>query len=308
MKRSKLLATIAVGLGLIGSSAANAADPVTAVTELKATVGASVAVAGKSTYAPSAKIELGTDPAGDHYFSDVPAPSGTDLRSASITAVSPALLHFEVGIGDMPEGGMKEIINYNLPFNVGTSTYELNAHASSAVVVTCGVVFQCEGTSEDLGKPMFSLNICAPDPDTGQKTCAVNRLTGELTANSVVWHVPAAKIGATAGDVDLEPADIIAASQSVGGVTWWTDGSRGDTMAWELESLFFHAPKVSFGIAPAGTDPATVELSTTVKAKPNGSFTGSLTKPAAGEHVLVARTCFGTDNCSERVSTAVTVA
>jgi len=308
MKRSRVLATFAIGLSLFGSGIARADDPVTEVTELNATVGSSIAVSGKATFAPGLKVKVTEDGAGDHTLTQVPADSGTDLLSASITAVSPRKLDFELEIGDLPEGGMDEIINYNWPMMAGESSFDLNAHSqATGAELTCGVVFACTGGN--VGGTRFSLNVCAPDPNTGQETCAVSPLTGEITATSVIWHATTAEVPALAGgDLTIGPDGNIAASLSASGITWYTNGNGGDTMGGDLD-FFFPSGKVSFGIAPAGTDVDAVALTSTVKASASsGNFTGSLAKPAAGSYILVAQACFGTGNCSARLSSPVSVA
>jgi hypothetical protein len=307
MNRSRVLATFAIGLSLLGSGIARADDPVTEVTQLNATVGSAIAVSGKATFAPGLKAKVAEDAADDHALTAIPADSGTDLLSASITAVSPKALDFELEIGDLPEGGMDEIINYNWPLTIGTSTIELNAHsAATGAELTCGVIFLCDGGN--VGQPRFAVNVCAINPDTGQNTCAVTAVPGEITANSLIWHVNTSQAsGLSGGDVELETGQV-AASLSASGVTWYTNGNLGDLMAGE--SLFaFPAPNVSFGIAPAGTNVDAVALTSTVKANAtSGNFSGSLSKPAAGSYILVAQACFGEDNCSARNSTPVTVA
>lgn len=301
MKRTMLAALI---VGLLGSNAF-AADAITAVTDLKATVGSTIAVTGKTTFAPGERTLVGEDGTGDQAIK-VAAPTGTDLKQAFITAKSPTAVDFELVINDLRDGGTPEVINYNWPVKVGETSYELNATAQgTGAELTCGVVFACTGGN--VGGKRFSLNVCAPDPQTGQNTCAVNAVPGEITATSVIWHITTTTATALAGgDVVIEPDGNIASSYSLSGVLWNTGGTGGDTMGQDSEFIF-PAGKVSLGLAPAGTPLADVVLGTTVKVKNNLTFTGSLAKPAAGSYILVGQAASG-GAPSERVSIPVTVA
>lgn len=304
MKRT-MLAALVVSVGLLGSNAF-AADAITAVTELKGTVGATIAVTGKATFAPGEKTLVGEDAVGDQTIKNLPTGSGTDLKQAFITAKSPTAVDFELELNDLPDGGMDEIVNYNWPVKVGDATYELNAHSqATGAELTCGVIFACTGGN--VGGARFSLNVCAPDPSTGQNTCAVNPIAGEFTATSVIWHVTSATATALAGgDQVIEPSGAISAALSASGVTWYTNGNGGDTMSQDSE-FFFPAGKVSLGLAPAGTPLNDVVLGTTVKVKNNLTFTATLPKPAAGSYILVGQAAFAGAG-SDRVSTPITVA
>lgn len=305
MSQRKVFAATLLALGLLGSSAAYGEEAGTTVDSLTATVGTtSIAVSGEATFSGAPVVEVATDPAGDHETSEAPAPTGNDLVSASIQALDASTVQFQITLANLPEGGMDEVMNYNWPILVtkGGSTTEVTLGAHSAATgreIICSTgLFVCTGSTDNIGQPVFDVQTCTPNETTGGNDCASQSVPGELTADSFIWRVPASQIGASGGDATIVGNGDITASRSASGVTWWTDGSAGDTMAWGADEFAYPAPTVSLGVASADTPDDAVTFTNTVTARSNGTFTATVPTPAtSGPYKLVAEACFGPDNC-----------
>jgi len=304
MSLRRLLATTALALGLLGSSAVAAEEPGTTVDTLTATVQATnIGVSGTATFTGAPAVEVATDATGDHVGNQTPAPTGTDLVSASIQALDAGTIRFEIEIGNLPPGGTREVINYNWPFTIikggSAINYQIQAHSAATgreVICSTGL-FVCTGSPDNIGQPVFDLQTCTPNA-TGGQDCASQEVPGEMTDSSFIWSVPVTLLGAIGGGVTIEPNGNIAASRSASGVTWWTDGSAGDSMVWDGDPFTVPVPAVSLGVDVAETPDDGVELTKTIAAKSNGSFTTTVPRPStAGSYRLVAQACFGPGNC-----------
>lgn len=303
MTRTLRRAALGTALALVALAPAQAQQtPTTTLDALTASVaGNTVTVSGKGTFT-AAPVEVATDPTNDHFLSGVDGPSGTDLTRATIEAVNPRTLRFTLTLDDLPtaDRGTPEVVNYNWPILADGKEFALLAHgqATGHTLMCITGVFACSTSSGDVGKPIFSVNRCTRDPNTGQSLCSATRVQGAVTGATFSWTVPATLIEATEG-ATLEPATDIAASLSLSGVNWYTGGTAGDTMFQEA-SFEFPTPKVSVGIAPAGTPDESVALTTTVTANTStGAFSAPLPRPAtSGAYKVVAKACFGTGSCA----------
>lgn len=290
-KLTVLITTLVLTLGVTAVGAEEGTSHID--TLAVAVTDSDLTVTGKGVFTGTA-TEVGTDPTGDGTL------PGTDLVSATITQVSQSQLRFELGVADLPPGigGTPEVVNYNWPLQVvrGSLVSEVSLQAwrsSTAADLLCGVIFACPG-QEPGGNPRFTVNTCAPDPNTGQNLCSAVGVDGEFTEDGLAWILPAGAVNAGPGAV-LHPAGSIAASYGGSGLTWNTAGTGGDTMF--SDSFTYASPTVQVGVASADTAPEDVALTTAATVtQSNGNFTASLPRPDAGSHVVAARACLG-DSC-----------
>lgn len=264
-----------------------------------------IEIEGSADFIAAAQ-EVALDAVGDHMAAPVPAPSGTDLQSATIQAVNPREVSFALTLADpTPATGVPEAISYGWEFRADNAVYTLQAHRSAtASELLCGAVFVCPGDPDNIGNGNFRLNVCSTDPDTGQNTCSGTAVDGEITEDAIVFTVDSRDIGARDG-ATINPGDTaINSSASASGMYWYTNGNGGDTMPM-YSSYVVPEAVTRIGIAPAGTPIDQVELTETAETRSSGGFDLELAVEP-GEHVVVAQACFGPDNC-DLASVDVTV-
>lgn len=135
----------------------------------------------------------------------------------------------------------------------------------------------------------------------------VTTLQGSLTASSISWNVPMFRLGANDGSVVSQGSGSSAEVRTgmAGGFYCCTTGDQFDS--WFLEDYRVPGATVQIGIAPAGTPPAQVSLSSSAVVT-DSSFSGGLDVSglAPGDYVVVAKACYGSANCG-LASTDVTI-
>lgn len=284
MRSLRRLSVLLLALALVASSGASAADPAPAITDLGVTTALDGSlVKGKAAFA-APLTGLATDGTGDAAIKN----AGMDLTGVSVGQVDSKTLAFRMGIADQTPAvsAVPQAVYYNWNIEVanGSSLANFNVQvirADAYSVATAGA---------EPGAPVYRLQTCTPNPTTGGQSCAVAaQLTGTFGAGYIEVLVPLSAITAKAGSV-VGPAGVpINTNLGAGGV-WYNGGGNvwADAIAdWTPYAV---GNKVTLGTAPAGTDPAAVELTTPVTLKTTGAFEALLPTLASGD-VVVAEAC-----------------
>ena len=282
---------------------ANEPDAANAVTELSASAGGSVTGAasflGETTPTVLAEDPLGDGPGGAQ-SSDI----GVDITEVNVIqpdAAYPELVAtFKVSALPNPVTGMQpENVRYVWSFLAGGKEWFVQAKASALAQSTTaddptGAVtkttraFQLRGNCGLLPPPPApgAVNNCGHlawldgSFDAANKTVSVRVPLGASFA-------PEIKAGALLAPT-VSPTDDIYAALQVGA----DNANTRDVLTYETE---YTVPQrsVTLGVAPAGTDPASVSYTTAATLAADGSFTGSVGNVPAGSRVF-AKACFGT--------------
>jgi hypothetical protein len=286
------LAAVAV-LTTIGIAPASGhADGTTHVDSVAATVGSTIQITGQATFV-DIPVQVATDASGDG------AIPGTDMTSATISRPDPAKNELKVSMAianaTLPTFTIPEVVHYSFFFGRGVdggdAQYMLQALRTANV--------QAPGSAEPFFRVMSFNGATCCNP--------VQTVAGSMANGKVEWTVPLASIGAATGG--LLTAHPVATRQiqiqlGASGQQWLNNG-QPDFMTFETEYTI-PTRVVQLGIAPAGTAPDAVALTKTATVSASNAFTGSLTLPSAGSYVVVAKACFGPENCGLQ-STTVTV-
>lgn len=295
MARMRLLGAIIAGALVVGSALpAAAAETTTLTVDSTTPTGGALAVSGTIAFGDDATgpITIGTDGSGDASVSGV----GLDFGEVTIAA-DPAgsKLTYGIQVHDMPPGAEQ-----SAPFFGYTLPIQVNADDSNGWFLAAG---NAGANFPPATGPFWSL-CTAPE---GSYTCSV-ALQGTMDGDGITITLPYFRAGIEPGSV-VEPG---AAAGCGGGVcsTLWagvlfnnTGGDSGFVDAYTVPG------EVEVGIAPAGTPPGSVETTTITAADPSGTWTTALPDPGPGDHVVVARSCWGNafDKVCAEGSTTITI-
>lgn len=298
MRSMRGIGGAALAIVLLAMSVPGAiADPGAAshVDSMTASVGSStVAVAGQATFVDIPK-QIATDAPGDAL---VPA-IGADLVSGGVARPDPVKneLRFTLGIGDSINTlfGVPEVVHYSFFFATGVDGadggYLLQALRSAQVQASGNV------------NPFFRLMRFR-----GDGTCCdpVRVVPGTMAAGAITWTILLADLSNPSVIVAHPGATRQVQVQLGASGQQWLNSGQPDFMTIENE---YGVPSrvVKVGIAPAGTDPASVALTTTGTVNAANAFSAQLPRPATpGSYVVVAQACFGAGSCGLS-STTITV-
>lgn len=278
MRPRPLLLTLSIlPLALFGVAAAPAdGDPTVSIDALEAQVDAeTVDVSGAVSW--SGAVPVLSDPEGDAAVPGI----GTDMIAGTITKeLGSTTMTFDIEVADaMPEiHAPPETIQFGMPLEIGDSVVDLQAWRTAQ--------YQNPRSTD----PVFSVNTCSPDPDTGQNTCTTTDVDGEFADGHVTWFVPQSLLTAGPGD-QIFITGSAWADIGASGLVWYTGGP----FAMDLMSAIdvFHMPgEVDLSLVDDGGD-SVASAATTVD--PDGAFARTLDTSglASGDYTLVATTCYG---------------
>lgn len=283
MERSRMLVPLAAGVTLL----------------LVAPAGGVVAQEGDSTHVDSLEATAsGTEVhvAGSATFVDIPAevvldPSGDSLQPGTGADVAGGTISRPVG-------------SKNLVF-----TLEL-ADQPPAVNGTPGILYLWPVASDANDGGLFlmagRMGTVSTDPsfELGQNDSdsfsTITSLQGRMEDGVVEWTVPMSMIGAKPGGGTVSQGGLN--DTPVGTINGWP------SLFWccviidsfSADDYTIPVATVELGIAPAGTPVDQVPLTTAADVDPaTGEFSGAIdasTLPA-GDHVVVARACYGAASC-----------
>lgn len=299
--RKRALAAAVAGALLIpavvGGMASADAGAASHVDSMAATVASSsVNVTGQATFVDVPIL------VGESFSTPVVPGIGADVTNATISRPPTGTkINFTLNIADQPAqtGGVPELIAYQWDMQIkkpgeaeGTSL-EFWAARSAQGRAPGGTV------------PVFYVDECVLNPDTGINECSGNRVTGRMEAGVVEWQVTPSQLGsAVADDMISTGGEGITVVPTAAGAFWGVVAiDRG------AHDLDYTVPgkSVKLGIAPAGTPEASVALLETAVVNASSAFSGSLPKPSqAGSYIVVAEACYGPESCS-RTSTTITI-
>lgn len=287
------MSTALLVMGSVTSSAA-AADPgeATHVDSLVAgVVGGMVQVSGQATFVDF-PVLLGEDPAGDAAISGV----GADVTNIFVARPNPAkaTLEFTFEVADQMSTGpaIAPVITHAWPFFVDDSSRQFFLDARSASVA-----------GPTSASPSFLLREVT---NSGIESIAT--LNGSMGDGIVRWEVPMSRIDAVSGSTITQGGDCVQMGSSlvIPGALYFCNNAAGDQVFMD-DDYIVPGPAVKLGLAPAGTAPELVDLTTTATVQETGEFTGSLPAPAEpGDYVVVAEACHGANNCALS-TTSVTI-
>jgi len=250
--------------------------------------GSVVSVTGSATFV-DVPVTLATDPSGD---SSLPAGLGTDLVSASIARPDPtkSQLTFTLGIGD-PHATLftiPEVVHYSYFFAVGEQGWLLLAARNAAANAASG--------GQPSG-PMFRLDRFNAD---GTCCAIVGQVPGTMADGKVTFTTTFGQLGLTPGSiVQAHPVGTRAIQVQLGASgASRQNNAQPDFMYIDENTYTVPSATVQVGIAPAGTPEDAVPLQAAAAVTVStGAFSGALASPGPGSYVVVAKACYGPDNC-----------
>lgn len=134
------------------------------------------------------------------------------------------------------------------------------------------------------------------------------QLAGTMRDGAITWTVPLDSIGVTGGDQILPwRKEVGLIRTEVGASADYTyTGNRPDVMD-VFDTYEIPQARVEVGIAPAGTPAVQVPLSAEASVNvSSGEFDAEMPLPAEpGAYVVVARACYGSDNCGLASTTLI---
>lgn len=280
------------------SGASADAGPASHVDSMSASAGGStVSVTGAATFV-DIPVLVGDSSAGTAMVSGI----GADITTATISRPSGGTkINFTMGIADQPPtlNGTPEAIAYQwvLTLMQGETPIEVGLWAARSA--------QARAPGNTTG--VFVVDTCVPNPppQTGE-TCSGAPVTGKIADGVVEWQLTTGQLkGALAGQVLTmgdQPPSVI---PTAGGGVWWP-GIHIDAGIHEFDYAI-PGKALKIGIAPAGTAPEAVSLTTNATVSGTNNFTGSLPKPAQpGSYIVVAQACYGAESCGLS-STTITI-
>ncbi|HYH27744.1 MAG TPA: plastocyanin/azurin family copper-binding protein [Actinomycetota bacterium] len=301
-------------------------DPMTqptTVDSLSASRGpTAISVSGSASFGGQPPTLLNQDPAGDGpVAADLADDTGVDLLSAHAYQPDPnrGELIFEWKLTGLPaSGSLPEAIRYTIPFKIGSNQYQIQAKLTNNASLT--LVDDPAGHVANSGKAFQLRGNCTTNWNgTGSANCPhISWLSGQFDAANKTVRVrvplgitPDFAPGKALVRNDSSNAGLNLISASYQAVVTLA-GTTGDEMTFgsdELESFSYAIPskQVRLGIAPAGTDPASVAYTGSATVGQNGAFTGTLPIAglAAGSYDVYAEACFAA-KCAVR-SVRVTI-
>lgn len=284
---------LAGSLALVGSVPAGAA-PTTEVTVTGTTsAGGTLAVTGTISLGDDATgpILVGEDAQGDATVSGV----GVDFGDVTIAAnPTSRRLTYSIEVYDMlPVAGQSgPLYGYTLPIAVDGVD-----NASFLAAGNAGANFP------PAAGPWRAL-CSAP---AGSYSCPTP-LQGTMDASGITIQLPYSSAGIQPGSL-VEPGAAVGCGGGICTTVWAgilfnnTGGDSGFLVGYKVPG------QVRVGLAPLGTPPSEVATTASATVNADGTWTAALPAPAPGEHVMVARSCWGNADelrCAEG-STAVSV-
>lgn len=285
MTRVRTAAAAVCSVLLLAAVPAGAEDLAPAIDGLTAVASASgVSVSGTAAFAaPAAAVS--EDATGDAAIKQ----AGMDLKTASISQPSSSMLRFQLDIADqIPVAStVPQAVYYNWPVGVmngsNMSVFNLQAiRADMYSVATAG---------SEVGDPVFRLQTCVPNPDTGGNTCSVTaQLTGEFGDGYLAIDIPIRTLGARADSIITSGAQPINANLGAGVV--WFNGAVPWADSMPPVADYRVGRTVMLGAAPAGTAAEDVELTQPAALTTRNTFAEVLDGAVAGD-VIAAQVCAG---------------
>ncbi|MFN2545636.1 MAG: LVIVD repeat-containing protein [Actinomycetota bacterium] len=270
-----------------------------AVTQLVATAsGSGATVTGTATFAGETSPTTFTDAVGDGPgVAQVSDAAGADLVEASLSQPQAQLpyveLRFKVTnlpLPDTTSGAIPETTSYNWYFKANNKDYAVQAKVENIAstvladdptspVTRLGRSFRLRGNCAVVGV----LNNCP--------TLAWLDGSIDVPNKTIMVRVP---VGASYAP-DIKPGAVLTPSASLptlyaANSVLVTNTTVADDIDWDQYTI----PKatVMLGVAPAGTDPSTVDYTIPVTLNDDGTFTGQVPSVPAGSQVF-AQACFG---------------
>jgi len=283
-----------------------------AVTALAGT--AAGAVEGTATFqGETDPFVIAEDPAGDGVGGDVSSQTGVDITEVSVQQPDAGypMLVFRFKVTDLPfsrTGLPPEVERLTISFRTGIGGAQWFVQAKSTAVAQSTIADDPAGHVTEVGRAFQLRGNCQLIGGVLTSCGHVAWLDGafDVANDTVSIRVPVGSpaAAAIASGVTLVPAtspsstaDIYAAYQVVA-----DNNFTRDIVTWEQENTYtVPARAVRLGVAPEGTDPASVTYVTEATLAADGSFTGAVGSVPAGSAVF-ARACFGTSCAYSSVS------
>jgi hypothetical protein len=296
--RIRLGVGLALVVNVVAGGLASADDgPQSHVDSMSASaLSSAIAVTGQATFVDVPVL------VGESFNTPLVPGIGADVTNATISRPATGTkINFKLDIADQPAqtGGVPELIAYQWDMQIkkpgepdGT-TLEFWAARSA------------QGRAPGGTAPVFYVDECVLNPDTGINECSGNRVTGRMEAGVVEWQVTPSQLGsALAGDIITAGGEGITVVPTAAGVFWGLVAiDRGS------HDIDYTVPakSVKLGIAPAGTPEGAVALQENATVATNSSFSGLIPRPSQpGDYIVVAEACYGAESCS-RASTTITI-
>lgn len=261
---TSLLAAIAA-LTLVATAVA--ADVTLSIDELEAELDGNV-VEIDGDLSATFEATTATDATGDALM------VGTDVETLSIEQVDFSTSAFSVTLADaIPVvGSVPGVVHWFWDFTVNGNEQKLTAmHTNMG-----------SGTP---GEWYFASQTCAPDPSTGQNTCASSELPGSYVDGVITWMVPNASLGLAKGGKVGSGA--VASTPGAAGLLWLSSGGSADLDSALIGSADLLFPEVTL----TGYDADGVETGSTVgNVRSSGRFDAEL---PAGTATVEAEACMG---------------
>lgn len=261
---TSLLAAIAA-LTLVATAVA--ADVTLSIDELEAELDGDV-VEVDGDLSATFEAKTATDATGDALM------VGTDVETLSIEQVDFSTSAFSVTLADaIPVvGSVPGVVHWFWDFTVNGNEQKLTAMHTNVGSGTPGEWY-------------FASQTCAPDPSTGQNTCASSELPGSYVDGVITWMVPNASLGlAKGGKVG---SGSVSSTPGAAGLIWLSSGGSADLDSALIGSADLLFPEVTL----TGYDADGAETGSTVgNVRSSGRFDAEL---PAGTTVVEAEACMG---------------
>ena len=261
---TSLLAAIAA-LTLVATAVA--ADVTLSIDELEAELDGDV-VEVDGDLSATFEAKTATDATGDALM------VGTDVETLSIEQVDFSTSAFSVTLADaIPVvGSVPGVVHWFWDFTVNGNEQKLTAMHTNVGSGTPGEWY-------------FASQTCAPDPSTGQNTCASSELPGSYVDGVITWMVPNASLGlAKGGKVG---SGSVSSTPGAAGLIWLSSGGAADLDSALIGSADLLFPEVTL----TGYDADGAETGSTVgNVRSSGRFDAEL---PAGTTVVEAEACMG---------------
>lgn len=264
-----VLLAAALALGLVATTD-DTGEPFVALDASAVVDATSIVVDG--TLAFGGVQEAALDGAGDAVIPGI----GTDFTRATLEQDGETLLAtIEIDDGVPELHGTPELVQYGWDVTAGSASYSLSAWRSAT------------WQSGTPGAEVFSVQTCAPDPDTGQSTCVSDPVEGEFTETHLRWIIPFEKLTAEAG-IQLAPAGPIHATPGAAGRVWFNPGAASlDEM--QPFTLFTLGGLVEAALVDDGGE---VVVAQQVTVGADGAFGATFSDVAAGDYTVVVSSTY----------------
>jgi len=278
MGRMRITMAFVGMLALAGAIPATAAETTAVAVTGSSVSGGIVALTGTLAFGDDATgpILVGEDPEGDAAVSGV----GVDFGDVTIsTNPVSRRLTYAIEVYDMLPGLGQSgpAYGYTLPIAVdGDDT---------------AVRFLAAGNAGANFPPAAGPWRALCTAPAGSYSCPTP-LAGTMDAGGITIQLPYSSAGIQPGSV-VEPGSAVGCGGGICTTVWAgvlfnnTGGDNGFLVGYKVPG------EVKVGIAPAGTPPDQVAASTVATVNADGTWTASLAAPGPGQHIVVARSCWG---------------